>query len=80
MKSDDRPTSKISRRAILQLAQVPKPDHAADALATALCHLHSHTRIAQLAEAERQAPPPPGDETNMNKILLSQMKRSKRRR
>ncbi|MFH0792950.1 MAG: crossover junction endodeoxyribonuclease RuvC [bacterium] len=28
-------------RAILSLSEIPKPDHAADALAVALCHAHS---------------------------------------
>lgn len=28
-------------RAILNLSEVPKPDDAADALAVAICHLHS---------------------------------------
>ena len=35
-------------RAILALAEIPKPDDAADALAVAICHAHSY-KIAQLA-------------------------------
>lgn len=34
-------------KALLGLAQIPKPDDAADALAVAICHLHSH-RLAFL--------------------------------
>jgi crossover junction endodeoxyribonuclease RuvC len=36
-------------RTILKLAEVPKPDHAADALAVAICHANSSGR-ARLAE------------------------------
>ena len=36
-------------RRILKLAQIPKPDDAADALALAICHGHSATGI-QLQE------------------------------
>jgi crossover junction endodeoxyribonuclease RuvC len=35
-------------RAILELAETPKPDDAADALAVAICHAHSY-KIEQLA-------------------------------
>jgi crossover junction endodeoxyribonuclease RuvC len=39
-------------RALLNLAETPKPDDAADALAVAICHAHSY-KIAQLtAEAK----------------------------
>jgi crossover junction endodeoxyribonuclease RuvC len=38
-------------RTLLGLADLPKPDDAADALAVAICHAHSH-KIARLAEAE----------------------------
>jgi len=34
---------------ILQLDVIPQPDDAADALATAICHIHSH-KIIQLSE------------------------------
>jgi len=37
-------------RALLDLPEVPRPDDAADALAIAICHLHS-TRSHQLEEA-----------------------------
>jgi crossover junction endodeoxyribonuclease RuvC len=38
-------------RTLLGLAELPKPDDAADALAVAICHAHSQ-KIARLAEAE----------------------------
>jgi crossover junction endodeoxyribonuclease RuvC len=37
-------------RLLLGLAEVPRPDDAADALAVAICHLHS-ARLAALSEA-----------------------------
>ncbi len=37
----DKPQVQQMVRAILNLAEVPKPDDAADALAVAICHLHS---------------------------------------
>ena len=40
-------------RAILSLAETPRPDHAADALAVAICH--SNHRKAKLAEARARA-------------------------
>lgn len=36
-------------RLLLELAEVPRPDDAADALAVAICHLHS-ARLATLSE------------------------------
>ena len=38
-------------RALLNLEKVPKPDDAADALAIAICHLHSY-RLNQLLPTE----------------------------
>jgi crossover junction endodeoxyribonuclease RuvC len=38
-------------RMMLGLAEVPRPDDAADAIAVAICHLHSH-RLRQLIAAE----------------------------
>ncbi len=35
-------------RALLHLEQIPKPDDAADALAVAICHLHSTTIKSRL--------------------------------
>src|SRR5687767_11075269 len=37
----DKPQMQGMVRAILNLADVPRPDDAADALAVAICHLHS---------------------------------------
>ena len=37
----DKPQVQQMVRAILNLSEVPKPDDAADALAVAICHLHS---------------------------------------
>ena len=37
----DKPQMQGIVRAILNLAEIPKPDDAADALAVAICHLHS---------------------------------------
>jgi crossover junction endodeoxyribonuclease RuvC len=37
-------------RALLNLERVPKPDDAADALAVAICHLHSH-RLNQFLDS-----------------------------
>lgn len=37
----DKPQMQGMVRAILNLAEIPKPDDAADALAVAICHLHS---------------------------------------
>ena len=39
-------------RALLGLAEIPRPDDAADALAVALCHLHSAHIQELIAEAE----------------------------
>jgi crossover junction endodeoxyribonuclease RuvC len=37
--------------ALLNLAEVPKPDDAADALAIAICHLNSSRYLAKMASA-----------------------------
>jgi crossover junction endodeoxyribonuclease RuvC len=37
-------------RTILELDEIPRPDDAADALAIAICHLHS-ARMKDLVEA-----------------------------
>lgn len=39
-------------QAILSLADLPRPDDAADALAVAICHLHSAKLNAQLSQSE----------------------------
>ena len=38
---------------ILKLQAVPEPDHAADALAAAICHIHNHRLNSILARASR---------------------------
>lgn len=40
-------------RALLELPEIPRPDDAADALAVAICHLHS-SRIRALMEQQRE--------------------------
>jgi crossover junction endodeoxyribonuclease RuvC len=66
-------------RAVLGLRQTPRPDHAADALAAAICHLHS----LALSDKTRRA----GGDGKENgaahdprKALLAQMRTRKRRR
>jgi len=41
-------------RLLLELESIPRPDDAADALAVAICHVHSSSMMARLA-ANRQA-------------------------
>lgn len=77
-------------KATLGLAEMPSPDHAADALAVALCHFHARTSILTLAAREMnkdtargplgafaadQVSSPP----NPNKALLAQARSRKRR-
>lgn len=38
-------------KTLLRLSEIPKPDDAADALAVAICHLHSY-KLAQLTKEE----------------------------
>jgi crossover junction endodeoxyribonuclease RuvC len=68
-------------RAVLRLDEIPKPDHAADALAAALCHVHSLSLGEKIDRAEAN------EITNLdllaqnpNKLLLAQMKTRRRRR
>jgi crossover junction endodeoxyribonuclease RuvC len=42
-------------RALLELQEIPKPDDAADALAVAICHIHS-ARIRSLYKEELEHP------------------------
>jgi crossover junction endodeoxyribonuclease RuvC len=44
-------------RALLSLDQIPTPDDAADALAIAICHLHSAKVAGLIAAQERQSEP-----------------------
>ncbi len=41
-------------KVLLGLKEIPRPDHAADALATAICHARSH-KVLQLRERLRQS-------------------------
>ena len=66
-------------KALLRLEEVPRPDHAADALAAALCHLHALAPLRALREAARQQASSAG-EMSENKILLGQQRSRRRRR
>ena len=58
-------------RALLRLEEIPRPNHAADALAAALCHLHALAPLRVLKEAaDRQAGIP--EEMSEDKNLLGQ--------
>lgn len=63
-------------RAVLNLPEVPRPDHAADALAAALCHLHSMTTLAGISRAADSAVERPGP----NKELLARARTRRGRR
>lgn len=72
-------------KVVLGLAEIPKPDHAADALAAALCHLHSAALERKVGKAMVAAGVRNGNgeekpEINPNKILLAQMRRGRKRR
>jgi len=41
-------------RLLLGLKEIPKPDHAADALAAAICHAHTRGSVVALAEATKK--------------------------
>ncbi len=43
-------------QALLKLAEVPHPDHAADALALAICHARSHKILQLRGKYERRSP------------------------
>ncbi len=65
-------------RVVLGLPEIPRPDHAADALAAALCHVHSlgldskvERALAAVGESGAAAP---------NKALLAQMRTRRRGR
>lgn len=63
-------------RVVLGLAEIPRPDHAADALAAALCHVHSLALDSKVSRAVNAAGE--GSEINPNKLLLMQMRRRRR--
>ena len=47
----DKAQAQFMVRAVLSLPEIPKPDHAADALAVAICHANSRARNAAIARA-----------------------------
>ena len=49
--SADKAQVQFMVRAVLSLPEIPKPDHAADALAVAICHANSRARNAAVARA-----------------------------
>jgi crossover junction endodeoxyribonuclease RuvC len=50
--SADKAQVQFMVRAILSLAETPEPDHAADALAAAICHAGSHSRRLAIERAQ----------------------------
>lgn len=69
-------------RALLGLDEIPKPDHVADALAAALCHVHSLALTAKIQKATGAigAEAPSAAELDPRKMLLAQIRRKGRRR
>lgn len=69
-------------RAVLGLKEIPKPDHAADALAVALCHLHSMgmRRVASAPSKNATTASGASELQSKNKELLGQTRTGKRRR
>lgn len=73
-------------KAVLGLETIPKPDHAADALAAALCHVHSLALREKIDRAQARAADLPcreprlDEELNPRKALLAQMRTRKRHR
>jgi crossover junction endodeoxyribonuclease RuvC len=63
-------------RALLGLKEIPKPDHAADALAAALCHLHTAHSLGRRADAQAASQ----RVESTNKALLAQSRGARRRR
>ena len=64
-------------RAVLGLEDIPKPDHAADALAAALCHAHSLGLDRKIA-ATGAANPNADTDVDPRKLLLAQRRRRRR--
>jgi len=76
-------------RVVLRLTEIPRPDHAADALAAALCHVHSlplrekidRARGKLAAAGAKAAAAVNGpDEMDPRKLLLAQQRRRRGRR
>lgn len=66
-------------RIVLGLAEIPRPDHAADALAAAMCHIHSLSLDGKVVKALRQIGEGSGGaQQAANKLLLAQMRRRRR--
>lgn len=66
-------------RVVLGLEEVPRPDHAADALAAALCHIHSAALERKVGRAiHAMAPGDAAEPQNYNKMLLGRMRRHRR--
>lgn len=63
-------------RALLELKTIPRPDHAADALAAALCHVQMRGLNEQIAQATPRAS---GAEDDPRKMLLARSRRRRRR-
>ena len=76
-------------RAVLRLSEIPRPDHAADALAAALCHVHllplqekidrAKSKLGAAAPKAASAGKGP-DEIDPRKLLLAQQRRRRGRR
>jgi len=68
-------------RSLLNLDQMPRPDHAADALATALCHVHSLALNKKIEQAHGDTDNGrPEDAEDPRKALLASRRRKGRRR
>lgn len=73
-------------RSVLGLEETPKPDHIADALAAALCHVHSLALTEKIQQAlgehdgSGETPESPCANLDPRKMLLAQMRRRGRGR
>ena len=71
-------------RAVLKLEEIPKPDHAADALAAALCYVHSLSLLEKVDRARTKLAscrePQAEDDQDPRKLLIAQMRTGRRRR
>lgn len=66
-------------KAVLGLKEIPRPDHAADALATALCHLHGLRPLRQLARATEEAASEDPRKAEIKELIGRRRRRSRRR-
>jgi crossover junction endodeoxyribonuclease RuvC len=74
-------------RALLGLTETPKPDHIADALAAALCHVHSLALTEKIQRATGKmtgngdgTESPCAADLDPRKMMLAQVRRHRRRR